>query len=86
MDRINLFYEGNDDLVGVLATSIASVCTNTKSQLLINILDTGISECNKRHLLSLCERYSNASLVFSHVDLQIFEGLKGYIWIVIQDC
>lgn len=78
MDRINLFYEGNDDLVGVLATSIASVCTNTKSQLLINILDTGISECNKRHLLNLCERYSNASLVFSHVDLQIFEGLKGY--------
>lgn len=78
MDRIKIFYEGNNDLVGVLATSIASVCASTKSRLLIYILDTGISECNKHHLLSLCERFPNLSLVFSYIDLQIFEGLKGY--------
>lgn len=78
MQRVEIFYEGNNDTVGVLATSIASVSINTSSQLGIHILDAGISESNKRHLKELCDKYPNVSLIFNYVDLKIFEGLKGY--------
>lgn len=75
---IPVFYEGQDDLVDILATSMCSVCYNTKAFIEFYILDCGISLINKKLLLSLKERFSNFSLEFISVDLSPFEGLKGW--------
>lgn len=77
-DSINVFYEGNDEVVAVLATSIVSVCANSESNLNINVLDTGLSECNKRHLESLQNKFPHMRVRFIPIDLSIFNGLKGY--------
>ena len=49
-NHIPVFYEGQDDLVEVLATSIASVCYNTQSFIDFYILDCGLHEANKKLL------------------------------------
>ena len=77
-EKINIFYEGVNDLAGILATSIASLCSNTKSELDIYILDTGLCEFYKKQLLLLQDRFSHATIKFVPVDLTMFDGLKGY--------
>ena len=76
--HIPVFYEGQDDLIDVLATSMASVCYNTSSFIDFYILDCGICKFNKKLLESMKEKFNNFSIEFIPVDLKQFEGLKGW--------
>ena len=75
---INVFYEGNNDLAAILASSIASACTNTAKTLDVFILDTGLNQSTKLLLTSLEKKFSNLKIIFKPVDLARFSGLKGY--------
>ena len=77
-EHISIFYEGQDDLVEILATSICSICYNTKSFVDFFILDCGISSFNKKIINSLKDKFDNFSIEYIPVDLKQFEGLKGW--------
>ncbi len=77
-NHIPVFYEGQDDLIEILATSMVSICYTTKSFIDFYILDCGICEFNKMLLESMKEKFSNFSIEFIPIDLKQFEGLKGY--------
>lgn len=77
-NHIPVFYEGQDDLIDILATSMASVCYTTKSFIDFYILDCGICDFNKRQLENMKEKFSNFSIEFIPVDLAPFKGLRGW--------
>lgn len=77
-EHIPVFFEGHDDLIEILATSMASICYNTKSFIDFYILDCGICNFNKRQLESMKDTFLNFSLEFITIDLKQFEGLKGW--------
>lgn len=77
-NHIPVFYEGQDDLIEILATSMASVCYTTKSFIDFYILDCGICDFNKRQLEGMKETFNNFSLEFIPIDLKQFKGLKGW--------
>lgn len=77
-DHIPVFYEGQDDLVDILATSMASVCYNTKSFIDFYILDCGICDFNKKLLENMNEKFNNFSIKFIPIDLTQFAGLRGW--------
>ena len=77
-NAIPIFYEGQDDLIDILATSIASVCYNTKSFINFYILDCGINDNNKKLLKLMKEEFDNFSIEFISVDLSVFKGLRGW--------
>ena len=79
-EHIPVFYEGQDDLVDILATSMASVCSNTQSFIDFYILDCGLHEVNRKLLESMKEKFKNFSIRFLPIDLKRFKGLKGYGW------
>lgn len=85
-EHIPVFYEGQDDLIDVLATSMASVCYNTSSFIDFYILDCGICKFNKKLLETMKEKFNNFSIEFIPVDLKQFEGLKGYTSKNFTDC
>lgn len=85
-NHIPVFYEGQDDLIEILATSMASVCYTTKSFIDFYILDCGICDFNKRQLEGMKEKFNNFSLEFIPIDLKQFEGLKGYTANNYVDC
>ena len=75
---IPVFYEGQDDLIDILAVSMCSVCFNTEAFIEFYVLDCGISAIHKKLLRSLNEKFPHFSLEFIPVDLSPFEGLKGW--------
>ena len=77
-ERIPIFYEGQDDLVDILATSICSICYNTTSFIDFFILDCGLSNINKKLISSIQNKFKNFSLEFISIDLSPFDGLKGW--------
>ena len=77
-EHIPVFFEGQDDLIDILATSMCSICYNTKSFIDFYILDCGIHEFNKKQLESLKEKFNNFSIKYISIDLKQFDGLKGY--------
>ena len=83
-EHIAVFYEGQDDLIDILAVSMASVCYNTKSFVDFYILDCGICDFNKKQLELLKEKFANFSIEYIPIDLKQFEGLKG--WRGFLDC
>ncbi len=76
--NIPVFFEGQDDLVDILATSICSICYNTKSFIDFYILDCGISAFNKKQLETLKARFNNFSIKYLPIDLKQFKGLRGW--------
>lgn len=85
-EHIPVFYEGQDDLVDILATSIASICYNTESFIDFYILDCGMCDFNKKLLVSMKKKFNNFSIEFIPIDLKQFEGLKGYTEKNFIDC
>lgn len=85
-EHIAVFYEGQDDLIDILAVSMASVCYNTKSFVDFYILDCGICDFNKKQLELLKEKFANFSIEYIPIDLKQFEGLKGYTEKNFIDC
>ena len=78
VEHIPVFFEGQDDLIDILATSMCSICYNTKSFIDFYILDCGIHEFNKRQLETLKEKFNNFSIKYIPIDLKQFDGLKGW--------
>lgn len=77
-EHVVVFYEGQDDLIEILATSICSICCQTTSFVDVFILDCGVSDVHKRLLETLKQRFHNVSLTYVPVDLSRFAGLKGW--------
>lgn len=77
-ERIPVFFEGQDDLVDILATAMCSICYNTASFIEFYVLDCGICPFNKKQLESLKSKFDNFSIEFLPVDLKRFEGMKGW--------
>ena len=75
---ISVFYIGQDDLIELLATSICSVCHNTKSFVNFYVLDCGIGKLNKQYIENLKCKFDNFDINYLPVDLKIFDGLKKY--------
>lgn len=78
MEHIPVFLEGQDDLAGVLATAMCSICYNTESFIDFYVLDCGISSFNKKLLNTLKTKFTNFSLEFIPIDLKQFDGMKGW--------
>lgn len=76
--EIAVFYIGNDDLIGLLATSMASVCYNTKKLIHFYILDCGVNTFHKSQIEGLKKKFDNFILDFLPVDLDIFKNIKKY--------
>lgn len=76
--NISIFYEGQDDLIDILAVSMASVCYNTKSFIDFYILDCGICNFNKKQLALLKEKFTNCSIEFIPIDLTQFKHLAPW--------
>lgn len=77
-EHIPVFYEGQDDLIEILATSMASVCYTTKSFIDFYILDCGICDFNKKLLEGMKDKFDNFSITFLPIDLHQFKGLAGW--------
>lgn len=77
-EHIPVCYEGQDDLIDILATSICSICYNTKSFIDFYILDCGINNFNKKQLEKLKYKFNNFSIKYIPIDLTVFNGLKGW--------
>lgn len=84
--HIAIFYESSDELVDILATSMASVCYNTSAVIDFYILNTGLNASNKKKLEQLKNNFSNFSIQFIEVDLSQFSNLKGYTANQFTDC
>ena len=76
--HIPIFYEGQDDLIDILATSMVSICYNTSSFIDFYILDCGLSDFNKKQLESMKNKFQNFSIEFIPIDLSQFKGLRGW--------
>jgi lipopolysaccharide biosynthesis glycosyltransferase len=77
-EHIPVFFEGQDDLIDILATAICSVCYNTESLIDLYVLDCGICSFNKKLLNELQKRFANLSIEFIPIDLTRFKDMKGW--------
>ena len=76
-NSIPIFLASNDKYAPFVATTIASVCYNTKSFCEFYILDSGISNLNKKRIELLKEKFNNFSIEYLKVDLNKFDGFKS---------
>ena len=74
--NIPIFLASNDKYAPFVATTIASVCYNTKSFCEFYILDSGISDLNKKRIELLKERFGNFSIEYLHIDLSKFNSFQ----------
>ena len=66
--NIPIFLSSDDNYSPFVATTIASICDNTKSFIDFYVLDSGISEQNKKKIEELKQSFSNFSIEFIKVD------------------
>lgn len=75
MHKIPIFLSADNNYAPFVATTIASICDNTKSFCDFYILDGGITEENKEKICLLKTLYNNFSIEFIQIDLEKeFEG------------
>ncbi len=75
-DNIPIFLASNDKYAPFVATTIASVCYNTKSFCNFYVLDSGISNLNKKRIELLKEKFNNFSIEYLKVDLNKFKNFQ----------
>ena len=75
-NNIPIFLASNDKYAPFVATTIASVCYNTKSFCNFYVLDSGISNLNKKRIELLKEKFNNFSIEYLSIDLKKFTGFK----------
>lgn len=63
-NKINIFLSSDNNYAPFVATTIASICDNTKSFCDFFILDGGIKEENKEKIKKLNEQFDNFSIEF----------------------
>ncbi len=82
-NNIPIFLSSDNNYAPFVATTMASVCYNTKSFIEFYILDSGISSENKEKILQLKKEFNNFSIEFLKLDSdKEFEGMnydKDYI-------
>lgn len=78
--NIPIFLASNDKYAPLVATTIASVCYNTKSFCEFYVLDSGISNLNKKRIGLLKEKFNNFSIEYIKVDFDKFKNfnINGY--------
>ena len=68
MVSIPIFLASDNNYAPFIATTIASICDNTKSFIDFYILDGGISEINKEKIILLKNKFDNFSIEFISID------------------
>ena len=77
MIAIPIFLSSDNNYAPFVATTIASICDNTKSFCEFYILDGGISEDNKIKINALKNLFKNLSIEYIRIDVEnIFKGIK----------
>ena len=75
-NNIPIFLASNDKYAPFVATTIASVCYNTKSFCEFYVLDSGISNLNKRRIELLKGKFNNFSVEYLKIDLNEFKNFQ----------
>ncbi len=70
METIPIFLSSDNNYAPFVATTIASICDNTKSFCNFYILDGGIKEENKNKILQLKKIFSNFEIEFIDINLE----------------
>ncbi|GMO61948.1 MAG: glycosyltransferase family 8 protein [Rickettsiales bacterium] len=74
-NNIPIFLSSDDNFSPYLATTIASICYNTKSFIDFYILDGGITNFHKKQIESMKDKFANFSIEFLKIDEdKIFKG------------
>lgn len=74
---IPVFLASDNRYAPFVATTIASMCDNTKSFICFYILDDGISDINKKAIESLMVEFTNFSIEFITIDIdKYFKNFK----------
>lgn len=68
--KIPVFLSADEHYAPFVATTMASICYNTKSFCEFYILDAGISEESKEKICELKKQFNNFSIEFINVDLE----------------
>tara|TARA_Y100001960_G_C14776781_1_gene883733 strand:+ start:3094 stop:3972 length:879 start_codon:yes stop_codon:yes gene_type:complete len=76
MTNIPVFLASDDAYAPYVASTIASVCNNTKSFINFYILDGGITKENKDRICKLKEKFDNFSLEFININIE--EEFKNF--------
>tara|TARA_Y100001960_G_C14776781_1_gene883731 strand:+ start:1312 stop:2217 length:906 start_codon:yes stop_codon:yes gene_type:complete len=76
MANIPVFLASDNNYAPFVASTIASICDNTKSFIDIYVLDGGITNKNKEKINKLKEKFNNFSLEFINLDLE--KEFKGF--------
>lgn len=69
MNTIPIFLSSDNNYAPYVATTIASICDNTKSFCDFYILDGGISKENQEKIYVLKEKFNNFSIEFINIDV-----------------
>lgn len=70
MPNIPIFLSSDNNYAPFVATTIASICDNTKSFCEFYILDGGISQENQAKICELKKQFSNFEIEFIKIDLE----------------
>lgn len=70
MTNIPIFLSSDNGYAPFVATTIASICDNTKSFCDFYILDGGITDENKAKICDLKKKFSNFSIEFIYIDVE----------------
>ncbi len=77
MNNIPIFLSSDNNYAPYVATTIASICDNTKSFCDFYILDGGISKENQEKIIALKEHFNNFSIEFINIDVdKEFESIN----------
>ncbi|MDR0423068.1 MAG: glycosyltransferase family 8 protein [Rickettsiales bacterium] len=76
---IPVFLASNDNYAPFVATTIASICYNTKSFVNFYVLESNISEFHKRQIESLRDKFNNFSIEFLRVRPELFSNFSFHL-------
>ena len=68
MPNIPIFLSSDNNYAPFVATTIASVCDNTKSFCEFYVIDGGINQDNRSKIMALSEQFKNFSIEFITID------------------
>lgn len=74
--NIPIFLASNDRYSPFVATNIASISYNTKSNIDFYILDSGITNFRKKQICELKKKFSHISIEFVKIDFNNFSNFK----------
>ena len=78
-NKIPIFLSSDNNFAPFVATTIASICDNTKSFCEFYILDGGITEENKEKICQLKDKFSNFLIEFIGINELIDESFKNAV-------